>query len=108
MAQKINIVIDQGTTFASSFNLRDTGGNALDLTEFTGESQMRKHYTSSTAYAFGLQLSNDGVVTLTMANTVTSTITPGRYVYDIRLVDTANNVSRVIEGVVTVTPSVTR
>jgi hypothetical protein len=32
----------------------------------------------------------------------------GRYVYDVELTDTSNSISRIVEGIVTVTPQVTR
>jgi hypothetical protein len=42
-------------------------------------------------------------------NAVTSAnVTPGRYVYDCELTSSSNVVSRLVEGIVTVTPQVTR
>jgi hypothetical protein len=38
----------------------------------------------------------------------TSSITAGRYVYDLEVTDTNNVISRLVEGIVTVTPQVTR
>jgi hypothetical protein len=38
----------------------------------------------------------------------TSIIVPGRYVYDVTVNDGANTVTRIVEGIVTVLPSVTR
>jgi hypothetical protein len=43
---------------------------------------------------------------MTSANT--SNLTPGRYVYDVIITSSANVVTRVVEGIVTVLPSVTR
>lgn len=108
MAQKVNIVIDQGATFDTSFTLRDDDGLPLDVSTFTGRSQMRKHYTSNTYYAFTVTTSNTGIVALSMNANTTDSIASGRYVYDVELVDDAGKVSRVVEGIVTVTPTVTR
>lgn len=80
----------------------------LPLTDYTGYSQFRKHYNSVNAYNFDVALDANGAVTLTASNTVTANVAAGRYVYDVRLVDSDENVARVIEGIVTVTPSVTR
>ena len=33
---------------------------------------------------------------------------PGRYLYDIDTIDASNNVTRVVEGVLTITPAVTQ
>ena len=45
---------------------------------------------------------------LTLNANQTSNIVSGRYVYDIELTDASNSVSRIVEGIVTVTPQVTR
>jgi len=109
VAIKANIVIDQGTDFETIINVTDENGDIVDLTGYTGAAQMRKHYTSSAQTAFGVTISNTyGTVTLTMNSATTDTISSGRYVYDCELRSSANIVSRLLEGVVTVTPQVTR
>lgn len=108
MAQKIDLIIDQGTTYSTQFTITDANSTALNFNGYNGASQMRKHYSSNTYYTFGVSLSNTGVVTLSMNATVTGTITSGRYVYDVEVTDSSNTVSRLVEGVVTVTPQVTK
>lgn len=108
MAQKVNLVIDQGTTFTTSFDVDDDAGNPIDLTGYTGYSQIRKHYTSSNAVSFTVTANSAGVVVLSMNSNTTSTINAGRYVYDVELVSPQNTTSRIVEGIVTVTPQVTR
>jgi len=49
-----------------------------------------------------------GTVALGLTATQTANLVPGRYVYDVEVVSGANVVSRIIEGIVTVTPEVTR
>ena len=71
--------------------------------------QLRKTYTSSTATAFGCSLANNtGSLTLTMNNATTSALSAGRYVYDVELTDASSIKSRILEGMVTITPEVTR
>ena len=109
MATKANIIIDQGTTFSTIINLTDDNGDPIDLTGYTGDSEMRKHYTSSNSTSFGVSLGGvDGTVVLTLSANQTSNLTPGRYVYDVEVTSGANVVSRIVEGIVTVTPEVTR
>lgn len=108
MALKANITIDQGTDFVTDIDVTDEDGNFINLTGFTGAAQMRKHYTSNTAYSFSVSVSPAGVVTLSMNSANTNAITAGRYVYDCELRDASNTCSRLVEGVVTVTPGVTR
>lgn len=112
MATKVNLVIDQGTDFSTSIDLTDDDGTPTDLTNYTGAAKIKKHYTSSTSYSFDVTISaGQGKVTIVANNEVTSSIPHGRYVYDLEL--TNNNVSpvtisRIMEGIVTITPEVTK
>jgi hypothetical protein len=109
MATKANITVDQGTTFSTTITLTDDNGDPIDLTDYTGRSQMRKHYTSSNSVSFTVSLGGtNGVVSLGLTSTQTANLTPGRYVYDVEVVSSANVVSRIVEGIVTITPEVTR
>jgi hypothetical protein len=109
MAIKANIVIDQGSSFFTSINITDTDDSAIDLTGYTGVAQMRKHYTSSNAVSFTVStVPSEGALTLSLTAAATANIVAGRYVYDVELTDQNGVVSRIVEGIVTVTPNVTR
>jgi hypothetical protein len=108
MAAKINIVMDQGAYFNTSFTIVGDDDMPVDFTNYTANSQMRKTYTSSTSYAFQVVCSNLGVINLSMSAATTNTISAGRYVYDVEVEDSDNIRSRIVEGIVTVTPQVTR
>lgn len=109
MGTKVNIVIDQGTDFATTVSLTNTAGSQLDLTGMSAASQVRKSFTSSNAVAFVTALANNnGTLTLSMNNATTSSMSAGRYVYDVELTDASGIKSRILEGMVTVTPEVTR
>lgn len=108
MATKANLVIDQGSTYSTTITLTDDDGNPLDLTGYTGAGQIRKHYTSSSYTAFTVVITPlTGEVTLSLTATQTSNMSAGRYMYDVELT-TGGTVSRVLEGIVTVTPECTR
>jgi uncharacterized cupin superfamily protein len=108
MATKANLVIDQGTTFSTIITVADVEGVALDLSNYTGAAQMRKHYSSSNSFSFTIYVANTGTVTLSMSANTTANITSGRYVYDCEITSNTGVVSRIAEGIVTVTPEVTR
>lgn len=109
MGTKANLVVDQGTTFSTTITVTDDDGIAIDLTDYTGAAQMRKHYTSSNSTSFDVSITaGTGEVTLSMTSNVTSNIVAGRYVYDCELTSNTGVVSRILEGIVTVTPEVTR
>lgn len=109
MAIKANLDIDQGSTFRTTINVTDENDDIVNLTGYTGVAQMRKHYTSSTSYSFTVSISPSiGTVTLSLTANATSNVVAGRYVYDCELTDTNGAVTRLIEGIATVTPQVTR
>ena len=110
MATKANLVIDQGTDYSTVVNVTDDDGTPIDLTGYTGRGQIRKHYTSSNSVSFAVSISSpaNGQVTIALTATQTSAIASGRYVYDVEVKSSANVVSRIVEGIVTITPEVTR
>lgn len=109
MAIKANLIIDQGASYSTSINVTDDDDNIIDLTGYTAVAQMRKHYTSVTYYSFDVTVNgSQGDVVLSMSANATNIIPAGRYVYDCELTDTTGNRSRLVEGIVTVTPQVTR
>jgi PKD repeat protein len=111
MATKANLVIDQGTTFSSTLSLKDDIGDILNLNGYYANSQMRKWYTSTSATAtFTTSINvSSGEITLSLSANTTSNITSGRYVYDVEITEqSTNTVSRIVEGIVTVTPQVTK
>lgn len=108
MATKANLVIDQGTTFSTDLSLTDENGDALNLSGYTANSQIRKWYTSTNAVAFSASINVDsGVITLALTANQTANIASGRYVYDVEI-NNGSTISRVVEGIITVTPNVTR
>lgn len=108
MAIKSNLTVDQGANFIYNVFLVDTNGNPFNITDYTGNAQIRKTYTSSNFTTMNVTITgNSGLITLTMNATTTSNLVFNRYVYDLEL--TSNNVtSRILEGFVTVNPGVTR
>lgn len=109
MALKANIIIDQGTDYSTDITVTDDDGDSLNITGYSANAVMKKHYTSSNSYAFTCAINgNSGILTLSMSANTTDSIVAGRYVYDVELTDTSNNITRLLEGIVTVTPAVTR
>lgn len=106
-----NLFMDQGSTFETSIVLDDAYGNSYNLSNMIVNSQMRKSYYSANATAvFDTNINIDtGVITLELDANTTANICSGRYVYDAKITDTLNNVTtRILEGIIEVSPSVTR
>lgn len=111
MAIKANLSIDQGADFITTLNVTDDDGLPMDLTGYSGEAQMRKHYTSVTYYTFSVTIPSptiNGEVSLSLSANATNDIPAGRYVYDCEIVSPAGKKSRLVEGIVTINPQVTR
>ena len=107
MAAIQNLVIDQNSTFLRVFDLTDANGDPYDLSGVTTiTSQIRRSYSSSIGLSFttavvGAATAGSLSIALTAAETLT--LKYGRYVYDIYL-----DSERVLEGIITVTPTVSR
>ena len=111
MASVYNLAIDQGTTFSATIQVNDDTGSARDLSGFSGRSQLRRSYFSSSNVQFTVSIDNpdDGEVVISLTSAKTANLKYGRYVYDVELVETASgNVERILEGIVTVYPEVTK
>jgi len=109
VAIKGNIVIDQYADFTAQVDLDAANNAPLDLTDYTVQGSMKKSYASTANVQFTgevLETSN-GIIEISLTSTQTGNITPGRYVYDVIIIDgVSNTVSRVVEGIATVTPGI--
>ena len=111
MAAIANLYIDQGSTFSTTVFVKNDDETPFDLTLYTAAGQIRKSYSSSTKVDFTLEIANPatlGQINLSLTPTQTSTLEEGRYVYDIEVTSSGDVITRVVEGLVTVSPQVTR
>ncbi len=109
MAMKANLVIDQGSDFIQDIEVTRANNALINLTGYTGAAHLRKSYTADAYKAFNVATTNTGIVQLRMNFANTDSLVPGQYVWDCELTETNTNVvTRIVEGLVTVTPSVTR
>ena len=112
MSGKLDITIEQGSTFSRSITLTDSNNDPIDISNDTFRGQVRKHpkqdvIEASFAFAF-ITDGTDGKVAMTISHEDTSTMTYGRNVYDIEWVKANGTVTRLLEGTATVTAEVTQ
>ena len=112
MASILNQVIDQGTTFSKQITVYETDGTTIqNLTGYTAASQIRKNYTS-TAYTTILATiqtpATGGVIVMSLTALKTAALKSGRYVYDLQITAADTTVTRVLEGIITIKPEVTK
>ena len=106
-----NIVINGGADFSQTYDLADQNTNsAKDLTGHSAASQMRKHAgaVGVTTFTTSIVNASAGQVRIGLTTSQTAALKPGRYVYDVVITNTSNKMERVVEGMVLVSPGVTR
>ena len=110
MAIAQNIIIDQDSDYSQQFTAKTDAGVVIDLTNSTLDAQVRKSLAASTATAFvpAIVTATSGTFTLALTDAQTALLERGRHVYDVRVTDSTSTITRIQEGVATVSPSVTR
>lgn len=110
MATISNLYIDQGSDFSVIVTLTNQDGTPLDLGAFVVKSQFRKSYQSSIAVNFEVSIYNEaaGKIKLKLPADVSSSIQAGRYLYDVEVSNTLGEKRRALEGIIVITPEITR
>ena len=113
-ATTYDILIEQGATFSQVVTYKESGV-AVNLTGYTARMQVRSTLESATSVV-ELTTANSritlggaaGTITLTISATDTAALTAGRGVYDLELVSGSGIVTRLLQGVCTISRNVTR
>ena len=112
MAAYVELFVDQGANFNNVINLTDDVTNLnVNVQGYTVMSQMRRSYYSANASAnITCSITNalNGEITMTMNANTTANIKAGRYLFDMRVTDRSGIINRVLEGIITVTPRISR
>lgn len=105
MAKIKNLIIDQG----SDYTIRIKTNPVIDLTGFTLTSSLRKHHDSPDVYTISVVVDDidSEYFNLSLSSLDSYNIPYGIYFYDV-YGDNGVNVIRLIEGTLTITPSVTK
>jgi hypothetical protein len=117
MAHYEDLVIDKGSDVYLEIHLGNMDNSRKNLAGYSVSGKMALTYDAidSDKISFTaavLSPANMGIINLSLDNTVTNTLnTKRRYVYDVEISheDSASNtiIERVLEGLITVSPSVT-
>jgi hypothetical protein len=105
------LTVDQGSTFETNLDLVADDGTSINLTNYIFSGQIRKSYYSNNATAnltITVTDAANGNLNLSLNAATTTNIKAGRYLYDVKMTDTANTVTRIVEGIITITPQVTK
>ena len=110
MASISNLYVDPGSDFSITLSLTDSVDDALNLTGSSFLAQVRKSHASSTVKATFTTTNdgNGGNLTIKLTDVQTAALEAGRYVYDVMQTASDGIKTRLIEGQLIVTPSVSR
>jgi hypothetical protein len=112
-AGSYNFTCEQGATFSRTLTIKDSNGDARDLSDYTARMQVRRRLSDTstlielTTENGRISLNSDGEVDLSIGATATASLTDGG-VYDLELIASDGTVERVIEGNFVLSLEVTR
>ena len=114
MAGKKNFEVDQNATFSFIIEYKDNNGNPIDLNGSSAKLQVRDTAGGS-KLAFSLTSPNGGIIidepngklTIKMTPTQTSKLFYPKSSYDIMVTDSNLNKTKLLEGFITLSRSVT-
>jgi hypothetical protein len=111
-AGKLNITIEQGSTFQRNIVLKDGSGDRFNLTGYQVRSTMRPSFDSSDNISFDITVTSasSGEFSWNMSAAKTRSINVSRsstWVYDIEI-EQSSIVTRVLQGSVSISREVTK
>lgn len=114
-AAQYNLYMEQGATFALSITWKDSSGTPINLTSYTARMQVRRTKQSPTIIVEASTTDGRivlggalGTITVTIPATVTDDLDFGCGVYDLEVESSGGQVTRLIEGGVSLSKEVTR
>jgi hypothetical protein len=112
MAAIANLRVEKGSTFSTDVTVKDSSGTVFDLDGYTASASLAKGYDSSfydrTNFTCTIATPSTGVITLELTADQTNGLEDARYVYDVEILRTSDStITRVIQGIITVSPTVT-
>lgn len=113
MSEYVEFYIDQGTDFSTVINLNDDDTNmAQNVASYAVSGKLRRSLVSANAAeTFHCEVTDaaNGEISISLAAANTANLRPGNYFYDILVRDTnSNTYSRLIEGIIIITPAITK
>ena len=107
---KINLVVNQRSSFVAGFTVTDQDDTAIDLADYTIEAKLKKDFTSPTTVSFAttaIAPTTAGKLEISLTAEQTASLS-GNFVYDVAITNTSTNFkTRISEGNIRVDPGVT-
>jgi hypothetical protein len=104
----INISIPQGSDFSETFVSTESDGSTSNLAGYSAAAKIKKHSGASASTSFSISITASiGEVTISLTDTQTTDLDPGRYYYDVVLTSGSGSKSRLVEGMAFVRAGIT-
>lgn len=105
-------VCEQGADFAFNFHWEDENNTTIALSEYTIRMQVRKNFEKTLIVEFSttngrITIDSNEEVTVSLPAAQTALLEPGKYIYDMEVVDAGGAVTRILQGQFNVSPEVT-
>jgi hypothetical protein len=105
----VDLVINQKSSFQVTFAVKENG-SAYNLTNYTTIAKYKQTYQTpdNQAVTMTSAVSNAvaGSVQLSLSAAETASLQPGKYVYDVAIIDNTGFKTRIVEGSIRVSPGV--
>lgn len=103
-AYGVNLTILEGADFESTFKVNKENKSAFDLSGYTIHAKMKKSVAIGASsggiqeFTSGITSAANGEFNVSLADTITTDLKPGRYYYDINVVSSASTVYKMVSG----------
>jgi hypothetical protein len=110
MPNRLNLYVDQGIDFVATLNLNGDTGEEFPITDQTFFCDVKKIYSDTTAFSASMEViaglpSND--LNLVISGDDTRMLQPGKYQYDVIMVETNQYRTKILEGLLFLLPTIT-
>lgn len=111
MSEYVELFIDKGSDFSTSIDITDDSTNEpQDLIGYTVISGIKRSLVAANVYAYFTcatdPANSAGMISISMTAANTANLKVGTYFFDVLTISDIGERSRLIEGVVHVTPSI--
>ena len=104
-----NIEITKGTDYALSVTLKDSGGSAINVSNYTFKSEIRKKASVAASATFTITKTNasSGIIQLALTDAQTRALPIGKLKYDLVANNGSGDYTQYIKGNVIVVDTIT-
>jgi hypothetical protein len=102
-----NFNLQQGEDFEYTFTLKNSDQTLKDISSYSSSAYLAKYAGDATSYPFTVGITTStSKIKISMASTITATLDPGRYYYNVFTVDGSSVKRKEREGSIIVNASV--